>query len=289
MENILQLLLNGVCLGSIYSLLAVGLTLIFGIMEIVNFAQGAFVMLSLYLTYVFFTFLGIDPYLSIIIIAPLFFFFGVIIQKTIIDRLLDVPAFTQIFATYGLGLVITGVIFMIFGANYYNVMPAYVFKNVRLLGSVTTLPNLIAVFVNIGAISLLFIFLYSTYTGKAIRAVSQQRRGAKIVGINVSSIYALSFGIGLTLASIASSTLSTLISINPTVGDHIIVVVFVTVILGGYNNVIGSFIGGILIGLIEVFSGYYISSNLKEVIYLLLFVCILLVKPSGLLGTEETR
>lgn len=289
MGTILQLILNGIALGSIYSLLAVGLTLIYGILEIVNFSHGALVMLSLYLTYVLFNSFGIDPYVAIIIITPIFFLFGVLLQSTIISRLIEAPRFSQIFATYGLGLVFVGFIYMSFGADFYNVMPKYVFKNIMFFGVVITLPNLIAVLVNIVTMSLLFLFLYRTYTGKAIRALAQQRRGSKIVGINVPFIYAISFGIGIALSSIAASTLSTLLSINPNIGDYIIVVVFVTVILGGYNSLVGSLLGGILIGLIEVFTGYYLSSHLKEVMYLFLFVSILVFKPTGLLGTEEIR
>jgi len=287
MGTILQLILNGVALGSIYSLLAVGLTLIYGILRIVNFSHGAIVMMSLYLTYVLFNSFGIDPYVAIIISTPIFFLFGVLLQKTIIDRLLDAPKFSQIFATYGLGLAFTGFIYMLFGADFYNIMPKYVFTNIRFAGVVLALPNLITILVNIVTMSLLFLFLYRTYTGKAIRAVSQQRRGAKIVGINVPFIYRISFGIGIALSSIAASSLSTLLSINPNIGDYIIVVVFVTVILGGYNSLVGSLLGGILIGLIEVFTGYYLSSHLKEVMYLFIFIIIILVRPTGLFGTED--
>jgi len=289
MENILQLFLNGISVGSIYSLLSMGLTLVFGILEIVNFSHGSFIMLSLYTTYLFYNFFGIDPYISIIIVAPLFFLFGAILEKTIIKKLIGASAFNQIFATFGIGLIITGAIFVVFSGNFYNVLPKYLFKNVSFLGLTLTVPYLIAIFINLGTVLLLFLFLHRTYIGEAIRALSQQRIGAEIVGINVSSLYVISFGIGILLSSIAASTLAPLSSINPNIGDHITLVIFVVVVLGGYNSLVGTFIGGLLFGLLEVFSGYYLSSQLKELVCFSLFILVLVIKPTGLFGSREAK
>jgi branched-chain amino acid transport system permease protein len=284
MDIILQLVVNGIAIGSVYALAAIGLTLIFGIIEIVNFAHGEFIMLSMYAAYWLFTLLGIDPYLGMIIIVPLFFLFGVLTERLIIHKVINSSPFIQIFATNGLSLVFLSGVLIFWGVDYRELGISYQFKDLSFGGIRISLCSFIGIIVNIGAILILFAFLYKTYIGKAIRAVSQQKRGAMIVGINVPFLYSLSFGIGIAYAAIAGITMSTIYSVHPSAGGLFILIAFVTVILGGYNSIVGSFIAGLMIGLIEVFTAFFISSHLKEIMYFIVFVIILLFRPTGLLG-----
>lgn len=287
MSTILQLIVNGIAIGSVYALAAIGLTLIFGIMEVVNFAHGEFIMLSMYACYWLFKLWNIDPYVAILMVAPLFFFIGIGTERLVIHKVVGSSPFIQIFVTNGLSMVLLSSALILWGVNYRDVMPSYALKDVEILGVKIGLCNLIGLGINIGAIIALFAFLYKTYIGKAMRAVSQQRFGAMLIGINVPFLYTLSFGIGIAYAAIAGGTMSTLYSIYPGMGAGFILVAFVAVILGGYKSLVGSFLAGLIIGQIEVFTAFYISSHLKEVIYFVVFVIILLFKPSGLLGRKE--
>jgi len=287
MSTFFQLIINGIAIGSIYSSMAIGLTLIFGILKVINFAHGQMIMLSLYGTYWLFRLWGIDPYVSIFILAPLFFLIGVVIERLVIHRLMDATAFSQIFATYGIGLILTSGALMLWGADYRDIMPSYVFNKIQFFSIPIGLCNLITIIINMITLITLFLFLNKTYLGKAIRGLAQERRGAMIVGINVPLLYTITFGIGIAYASIAASSMGPLYSIYPDIGDYLVLVTFVAVILGGYNSLMGTFIAGLLIGLIEVFTGYYLSSNLKEIMYFMIFIIILIFKPTGLLGQEE--
>ena len=287
MDIFLQLIINGIAIGSVYALMAIGLTLIFGIIEVVNFAHGEFIVLSMYGSYWLFKSWGIDPYVGMIILVPLFFLIGIGIERLIIHRVINASPFIQIFVTNGLALVLMSSAIVLWGADYREVTPSYAFDDVDILGMKISLVNLLGMAINVFAIIVFFIFLHKTYIGKAIRAVSQQKTGAMMVGINVPFLYTLSFGIGIAYAAIAGSTMSTLYSIYPAMGGNFILVAFVVVILGGYNSIIGSFIAGFIIGLIEVFTAFFLSSHLKEIMYFLIFIIILLFKPTGLLGREE--
>ncbi len=284
MEVIIQIIINGIAIGSVYALAAIGLTLIFGIIEIVNFAHGEFIMLSMYGSYWLFTLWGIDPYLGMLLLVPLFFFVGVGTEKLIINKVVNASPFIQIFATNGLSLVILSGALILWGVDYREVSPSYIFNDLSFWGIRISLVNLLGILINIGAIVALFLFLYKTYIGKAIRAVSQQKRGAMIVGINVPFLYTLSFGIGIAYAAIAGITMSTIFSIYPSVGGVFVLVAFITVIFGGYNSIMGSFLAGFIIGQIEVFTAFYLTSHLKEIMYFFVFVMILLFRPMGLLG-----
>jgi branched-chain amino acid transport system permease protein len=284
MDVIGQLIINGIAIGSVYALVAIGLTLIFGIIEIVNFAHGEFIMFAMYAAFWLFTLGGIDPYLGMLILVPIFFLVGVLTERLMIRKIINASPFIQIFATNGLSMVMLSVALILWGVDYRELSPSYQFRDLSILGIKISLCSLIGILVNIGAIMAMFLFLYRTYIGKAIRAVSQQKRGAMIVGIDVPFLYSLSFGIGIAYAAIAGITMSTLFSIHPSVGGVFILVAFVTVILGGYNSIVGSLIAGLLIGLIEVFTAFFLSSHLKEIMYFVVFVVILLFKPTGLLG-----
>jgi len=285
--TIIQLLINGLLVGGLYALVSIGLCLIFGVLEIINFAHGEFLMLSMYMTYWLFNILGIDPYFSAFIVFPVFFIFGTIIQRTIIQPLLNAPSLNQIFATVGLSMIFQNIALLLWKADYRIVKTSYTSKVIIIGDYRIGFTRLVAFLMASGVILILFLFLENTYTGKAIRALAQERRAAQLMGINIFKTYQIAFGIGIAITGLAGAVLMPIFYAFPTVGNMFSLIAFVVVILGGYNNLVGALFGGLIIGLIESFGGFFISPHLKEAIYFVIFILILLFKPTGLLGHKE--
>lgn len=284
LDTIIQLIINGLLLGGIYALLSIGLTLIFGVLEVVNFAHGEFLMISMYLTFWLFQTLGIDPYLSLVIIIPIFFLFGVVVQRILIKPLLNDPPINQIFATIGLSLVFQNLALLFFKADFRTVKTSYSNANLIFGELFVSVPRLIAFAIAISLIAALLLYLKKTFTGKAIRALAQQRKAAMLMGIDVYKTYAIAFGIGIACVGAAGAILMPIYFVFPTVGSLFVLIAFVVVILGGYNSLGGSLVAGLSIGVIEGFSGFFISPHLKEVVYFIMFIFILIFRPTGLFG-----
>ena len=284
---IIQLLINGLLVGGLYALVSIGLCLIFGVLEIINFAHGEFLMLSMYMTYWLFNILGIDPYFSALIVFPVFFIFGTIIQRTIIQPLLNAPSLNQIFATVGLSMIFQNIALLLWKADFRIVKTSYSSKVIIIGDYRIGFTRLVAFLIASGGILILFLFLENTYTGKAIRALAQERRASQLMGINIFKTYQIAFGIGIAITGLAGAILMPLFYAFPTVGNLFSLIAFVVVILGGYNNLVGALFGGLIIGLIESFGGFFISPHLEEAIYFIIFILILLFKPTGLLGHKE--
>jgi len=285
MKILLQLILNGIAIGSMYGIMAIGLTLIWGILKVVNFAHGTFLVYSMFASYFLYTLWGIDPFLGIFIIFPVFFLVGMGVYKLLIQRVVDAHFFSQAFMTNGIELIMRSSAFMLFGMSYRSISPSYVYNNLDIFGLSINVCYFMAIIVNIGAMLILSLFLNKTYTGKAIRALSQQRIGSILVGINVNKLFTIAFGLGVAYTTIAGATMSTVYSIFPTLGQVVLLVAFVIIILGG-QDIIGSFYAGLFIGIIEVFTGYFLSIALKEVAYLVVFTVVMLFKPTGIAGRE---
>jgi branched-chain amino acid transport system permease protein len=282
--TVIQLIINGLLLGGMYALISIGLTLIFGVLEIINFAHGEFLMLGMYASYWLFQLYGIDPYLSLLIVLPVFFFIGLAIQRIAIQPILTAPALNQIFMTVGLSLVLQNVALFFWTADYRTVQTPYSAVTLKTSGLLISFPRLVAFFLAIGTIAALLMFLKKTYTGKAIRALAQERRAAMLMGINVYRTYQIAFGIGIACVGAAGAMLIPVYFVFPTVGTLFVLIAFVVVILGGYNSLIGALIGGLIIGVVEALSGFFISPHLKEAIYFVIFILILLFRPAGLFG-----
>jgi len=281
---IIQLIINGLLLGGMYALISIGLTLIFGVLEIINFAHGEFLMLSMYASFWLFQLYGIDPYLSLLIILPLFFLIGLAIQRAIIQPILNAPPLNQIFMTVGLSMVLQNLALFVWRADYRTVKTAYSALTLKTSGLMISFPRLVAFILAMGVIGALLIFLKKTYTGKAIRALAQERRAAMLVGINVYRTYQIAFGIGIACVGAAGAILMPVYFVFPSVGALFVLIAFVVVILGGYNSLTGALIGGLIIGVVDAFSGFFISPHLREAICFVIFILILLFRPRGLLG-----
>jgi branched-chain amino acid transport system permease protein len=280
----MQLLINGLLLGGLYALISIGLTLIFGVLEIVNFAHGEFLMLSMYASYWLFQLYGIDPYLSILIILPTFFLIGLAVQRVTIQPIINAPPLNQVFMTVGLSMVLQNAALFVWSADYRTVKTAYSSLNLKTSGLIINFPRLVAFILAIAIIAALLVYLKKTYTGKAIRALAQERRAAMLMGINVYRTYQIAFGIGIACVGAAGAMLIPVYFVFPGVGALFVLIAFVVVILGGYNSLVGSLIGGLIIGVVEAFSGFFISPHLKEAIYFVIFILILLFRPAGLFG-----
>jgi branched-chain amino acid transport system permease protein len=288
LSQFLQIVLSGILLGGIYSLISIGLTLIFGINKVVNFAHGEFLMLAMYLAFWAFTLLSMDPYLTIILVVPAMFVVGIITQKIVIDPLVDQPDTMQIFATVGVSLILSNLALFLWKADYRTIRVPYQEINVGLGTALFSVPRLVTFVVAVVVSFAFFYFLQNTYTGKALRSVSQNREAAYLMGIDVKKMYYLAFGLGSAFVGVAGCILLPIYYVFPTVGAYFGITSFVVVVLGGMGNMKGAFYGGLLIGLVESISGVYIEPTLKEAIYFILFIVVLLVKPSGLFGTRGT-
>ncbi len=282
--TILQLAINGLLLGGMYGLISIGLTLIFGVLEIVNFAHGEFLMLSMYAAFWLFQLYGIDPYLSMLIIIPVFFLLGIAVQRITIQPILNAPPLNQIFMTVGLSMVLQNAALFIWTADYRTMKTSYSALTLKTAGLIISFPRLVAFLLAMALIAALLIFLKKTYTGKAIRALAQERKAAMLMGINVYRTYQIAFGIGIACVGAAGAMLIPVYFVFPSVGSLFVLIAFVVVILGGYNSLVGSLAGGLIIGVVESFSGFFISPHLKEAIYFVIFILILLFKPTGLFG-----
>jgi branched-chain amino acid transport system permease protein len=282
--NILQLLVNGILHGGIYALISIGLTMIWGVMQIVNFAHGEFLMLGMYASFWVFTLYGVDPYWALVMIMPGLFLLGVLTQRMVISPILDAPHAAQIFATVGLSIVLQNLALFAWKGDYRNIRLETSISNVKFMGLVISFPRLVAFLITLGMVIALFLFLKKTYLGKALRATADNKRSAQLMGIDVNRLYYLALGIGTACVGVAGGILMPMYSVFPTVGSYFALTAFVVVVLGGMGSMTGAFVGGLIIGVVEAFSGFFLAPALKEVVYFLVFILILVFKPSGLMG-----
>ncbi|MDI6695279.1 MAG: branched-chain amino acid ABC transporter permease [Anaerolineales bacterium] len=287
-EIFFQTLINGLFTGGIYALVSIGLTLIYGVMVIVNFAHGEFLTLGIYIAYWAFTLLGLDPYLSIPVAIILVGLLGAMIQRGLVQQVLDAHPLNQIILLVGVSTLLMGLMQFFFGAEPKTMHVSYETEVIKLFGLRMAIPRLIAflasMFVSVG----LYGFLKYTRLGKAIRAVSQSRQAAKLVGVNVNYIYMLTFAIGTAITAVAGVLLSPNHRMIPTMGQTYSVIAFVVVVLGTMGNFMGAFLGGLIIGVVEAYAGFYLGGDVKIIASMMIFILILLFKPSGLFGRQGT-
>ena len=283
MSGLLNILLVGLLLSGIYGPVSMGLNLIFGVIRIVNFAQGELVMLGMYGAYLSYYLIGLDPYLSIFVVVPALFVFGVLIQRFILQPLQNEPMM-QVFATFGLLLLLQNLVLAVTRGTGYTVpsdLSAVVFD---VGGLKISLVRLIALFAVTACAIFLSWFVKYTMPGKAIRAVTHDRRAARLMGINVEWTFMLTFGAGAALAGLAGTLLSPIYTMSPQIGSNFILAAFAVVVLGGLGSVWGAFVGGFIIGVTEALAGYYLDPALKHAIWFMMFIAMLIVRPSGLFG-----
>jgi branched-chain amino acid transport system permease protein len=287
MTIFLQSLLSGVLIGGAYALIGVGLTIVFGVMRIINFAHGELVMLGMYAAYFLFTLGHVDPFVSIVFVFPLLFLFGALLQKVVINRVLDALPQNQILLTIGIGLILSNTMMLLFTSDYRIISTRYSSGSFRLGEISVSTPLLVSFAITAAVTAALYGFLMKTDTGQAIRATAQDREAAQLMGVNVKRMSVLATGIGAGLAAVAGALISPTYYIFPQVGQPFTLKAFVIVVLGGMGSVMGATVGGVLIGATESLAGAYISSGLKDLVVYVLFLLILLFKPAGLFGKSR--
>ena len=287
MTVFLQSAISGLLVGGVYALIGIGLTIIFGVMRVINFAHGELLMVGMYLTFFAFALAGIDPFLSIVIVIPLMFLFGALLQKVFINRVLNALPQNQILLTIGLGLIMSNTVMLLFTSDYRILTTSYSSGSVSIGGISISQPLFISFLITAAITAALYWFLIKTDTGQAIRATAQDRDAAQLMGVNVRKMSVIATGIGAALAGTAGALISPPYYIFPQVGGAFTLKAFVIVVLGGMGSVIGATLGGLIIGVSESLSAVYISSGLKELFVYILFLLVLVFKPAGLLGKSR--
>jgi len=285
---LVQTFINGLFVGGIYAMVAIGLTLIYGVMIILNFAHGEFLMLGMYVAFWSFTLLGLDPYLSIPIAAITVFIIGALIQNLLVLRVLESHPLNQIVLLLGVSMLIMGLVQFFWTAEPRSIHVWYETEVIQWLGLRFSIPRTVAFFTAMISSFLLYLFLQKTRVGSAIRAVSQSRDGAQLMGINVNNIYMITFGLGAAVTAIGGVVLTPNYRMIPTVGQAFGVTAFVVVVLGTMGNFIGAFVGGLIIGVVEAYAGLYLGGDVKIIASMAVFILILLLKPSGIFGGKKT-
>jgi len=279
---ILQALVNGVLMGSIYALVGIGLALIFGVMNIVNFAHGSLMMAAMYLSYWLFVSWKVDPYLSMLATIPFLFFFGLLIQRWLIERVIDAKHSIQILLTVGLSLFLDNLALALFTPDFRAISVSYQTASLVLGGIIISYPQLIAFLLALGLTFALYFFIKKTMTGKAIRATSVEKEGAILVGINSQRIHYLTFGIGSACVGAAGAAVLPFFYCSPNVGYAFVIPAFVVVVLDGMGNFWATFVGGLIVGVAESMGAIFVPGSLKQMVMFIIFVLVLFFKPRGL-------
>jgi len=284
MDLFLQALVSGLLRGGLYALVGIGMTLIMGVMKIINLAHGQLMMVSMYITFVVFAYLGMDPYVSLLICMPLLFILGMAIQKYLLNPLIRVETIlpeNQVLMTVGIGMVLTETMRFIFTSDYKSVKTTYS-NAVFFLGDISfSVPLLIDLVFVIFLTLALFWFLNKTDTGKSIRATAQDKDAAILMGVNSEKITYITFGLGSALVAAAGALLIPIYYLFPDIGGEFTRRAFVICILGGLGSTVGAIFGGITLGLAEALGATYIAMEFEDIIGLVMFILVLLFLPGG--------
>ncbi|HWN14447.1 MAG TPA: branched-chain amino acid ABC transporter permease [Candidatus Dormibacteraeota bacterium] len=284
LDVILQAGLSGLFMGSVYALIAIGFTLVFGVTNIVNFAHGHFVMGAMFVTYLLFKALKVDPYVGLVVVLPLFFVLGSLIYRLVIQRIVEAPHSAHMMVTLGLLIFIENLANLFFGGDLRGITTTYTTSSL-VLGDVSfPVARMGAAAVSLAAVVGLALVLHRTSLGKAIRAAANNPEGAALVGIDVGRVYRVAFSLGTAAAALAGAVIMPFSLVSPFVGGEFILKAFVIAVLGGLGSVAGALIGGLLIGLVEALSSLYISASLGNAIVFAILIAVLLYRPWGILG-----
>jgi branched-chain amino acid transport system permease protein len=276
--------LNGLMTGAIYALVALGLTLIYGVLHIINFAHGALLTAALFAAFFAHALLGLDPYLAAVLLTPLFFTFGYGLQRFVIGPAAHGEDRNILLVTLGLAVVIENAMLYAFRADTRTIDLPYAFDVIAVGSAYLAVPRVIA-FAAVVVVALgLWLIMQWTDTGKAIRAVAGEKLGAELCGIDVAHVYAVTFGLGTACLAVAACLLIPTYYVNPGAGNAFVLIAFTVVVLGGMGSVAGALIGGLFVGVVESLSGLYLGESLGQVGIFVMFILVLLFRPNGLFG-----
>jgi branched-chain amino acid transport system permease protein len=279
--------LNGLLIGAIYALVALGLTLIYGVLHIINFAHGALLSAALFAAFFSFRLLGLDPYVAVFLLAPMFFVLGYALQRFIIGPASHCDDRNMLLVTLGIAVVVENALLYSFRADTRTIDVPYAFQTIDVGWTFLAIPRVVG-FVAAFAVALaLWLLMTFTDIGRAIRAVAKEKLGAELAGIDVGHVYAVTFGLGTACVAVAACLLIPTYYVNPHVGDAFVLVAFTIVVLGGMGSVPGALIGALLVGVVESLSGLFLGESLGQIGIFLIFIVVLLVRPSGLFGARK--
>lgn len=294
-ELLVQVVIAGVLLGGLYALIGLGMSLIMGVMKIINLAHGELMMVGMYVTFWAFTLLHLDPYFSLLIVVPVLFFLGVAIQRWLISPVMEQDAIlpeNQVLLTVGIGMVLSNLALLAFKADYRSVPVGYasrtIYWDIKLGGQTISLsfsvPFLVAFCVAILLGTGLFLLLGRTDLGRMIRATAQDKRAAALMGIDTRRIACVAFGLGAALVGAAGALLAPVYYIFPAIGGPFTAKAFIITVLGGMGSIAGAVLGGLILGLAESLGSVYVSLGYKDAIGFVIFILVLIFLPKGLLG-----
>jgi len=283
-DILLPVVLNGLTTGAVYALIALGLTLIYGVLHIINFAHGSLLMIGLFGVYFLYTLLGIDPYISLLIVPPLLFVVGYGLQRGVIGQASHGKDENVLLVTLGIAIVLDNLALFFWHADTRTIDTPYSFATWDLGVANLAVPKVIAFVGALVVFALLWLLMARTDLGKAIRAVAKERHGARLVGIDVNHVFAMSFGIGTACVGAAACLLLPSFYVTPNVGGVFVLVAFTVVVLGGMGSFAGALLGGLIIGVTESLGGLFLGESLGQLGIFLIFIAVLLLRPTGLLG-----
>lgn len=283
---IVPAILNGLTTGAVYALVALGLTLIYGVLHIINFAHGALLMVALYGVYFLYALCGINPYLALPVMIPAMFALGYVLQRYVIGPAGGGKDENVMLVTLGLAIVIENLALYLWSSDTRTIETPYGFSTVDLGVALIAVPKVIAFFGALIVTLLLWALMRWTDLGKAIRALAKERRGAQLVGINVEHLYAMSFGIGIACLGAAACLLLPSYYTSPHIGSAFVLIAFTVVVLGGMGSFVGALVGGLVIGVTESLGGLFFGESLGKIGVFVIFIAVLLFRPTGLFGQE---
>jgi branched-chain amino acid transport system permease protein len=281
---VLQLIISGFLTGGVYSLIALGLSLIFGVMKIINFAHGEMMVWGMYIAYTILILTGIDPFFSLVVSAGVLFVFGYLIQRIVVNRIIEFPEAMQVIPMIGAALIFENGARLIWGPDYLSPASKFALSSLWIGEVMIDVPRLFAFLISILITVLVLLFLKYANIGKAIRSAADNRLGALLVGTNVNRVYAVCFGIGTACVGAAGALLVPLMPLSPNAGPPFTMISFIIVILGGMGSLVGAMVGGLIVGVAESVATLFLPSTLKQVVSFSLMVLILVFRPKGLFG-----
>ncbi|MBU1306017.1 MAG: branched-chain amino acid ABC transporter permease [Alphaproteobacteria bacterium] len=283
---IIPSVLNGLTTGALYALVALGLTLIYGVLHIINFAHGALLMLGLYAVYYLNSRFGIDPYVALLIVPPAMFALGYVLQRGIIGRVSHGRDENILLVTLGISIIIENLALFFFKSDTRTVDTPYSFDTVEIFGAFLPFPKVIAFVGALATAALLWLLISRTDLGRAIRALAKERKGAQLVGIDADHVFAMSFGLGIACLGVAACLLLPSYYVNPQVGGGFVLIAFTIVVLGGMGSFVGALIGGLIVGVVEALGGLFLGESLGQIGIFVIFILVLIFRPTGLFGAK---
>ncbi|SMF65516.1 amino acid/amide ABC transporter membrane protein 1, HAAT family [Tistlia consotensis] len=280
--QLLQALVDGLLIGGVYGVVSIGLSLVFGVMNIVNFAHAAFLMLGMFVAWFAWAFLGLDPLLGAFLSFVLVFAFGCAVQQVLVRPILAAPQVAQIFLTVGLLIVLENAALMAFGADFRSVQTPYQTSAFRLGGIIVSKPYLYAFAMALLSGAAVWAFLERTAVGRAMRATAQDPMAATLMGIDTQRMHRLAFGVGVGLTAFGGAVILPYLTVSPTVGSHYVVLMFTAVVLGGLGSVAGAVVGGIAVGVIQSVSALVFPIQLQNLVLFVVFILVLALRPDGI-------